>query len=447
MDTGTLNFDPTPARDKRVLVALSGGADSVALLLLLKEAGAQVCAAHFEHGIRGEDSVADMEFCRALCARLGVDFVCERARVPQSRRPGEGLEEAARRMRRAFLERAKRETGAELIATAHHADDQAETVLMHLLRGAGLRGTAGMSPCDGTYWRPLLGVRKRQLQAYLTARGQDWREDATNAAPDTPRNALRLEVLPRMEAIYPGAAQALCRFAEAQLVDAAFVEACASEQMQARKLDLPGGCFWRMQPPPAEAVLRSFWQEQLGRGRATWQAVRRLAFLCASPRGRDALPDGRIVEKTQNGLYITQRDAPRLQPAAINLGGDTLLPQCAQFHAQPCAPVPIRGKPFSQALLKSALEGAVVRTREAGDYICPLGMRGSKLLSDYLIDRKIDRPLRDRLLVVARGREALWVVGVGVSRACAVDGKNESVNLSCTPFLPYYDYFFGGTKG
>ena len=139
MDRRALSID-AGAAGGRTLVALSGGADSVALLLLLLDAGADVCAAQFEHGIRGGDSVADMAFCQELCARLGVPFFCERANVPAARLPGEGLEAAARRLRYAFLRRAKEEAGAACIATAHHAGDQAETVLMHLLRGAGPAG-------------------------------------------------------------------------------------------------------------------------------------------------------------------------------------------------------------------------------------------------------------------------------------------------------------------
>ena len=118
MDQRTLTLDIAPAAGKRGLVALSGGADSVALLLSLLECGVDVCAAHLEHGIRGGTSVADMDFCQALCARLGVPFYCERACVADERRQGEGMEAAARRLRYAFLRRAKRQAGAQLIAIA-----------------------------------------------------------------------------------------------------------------------------------------------------------------------------------------------------------------------------------------------------------------------------------------------------------------------------------------
>lgn len=446
MDWRSLGLDLAPAAGKRVLVALSGGADSVALLLLLLEGGVEVRAAHFEHGIRGGESVADMAFCQALCARLNVPLRCGRENVPAARMRGEGLEAAARRLRYAFLRRVRAEEGADLIATAHHAGDQAETVLMHLLRGAGPEGAAGMRAVEGELWRPLLGVQKRELVAYLRARGQDWREDATNRAPDTPRNALRLDILPRLEEIYPGASGALGRFAEAQAVEADFVAAAAARWEASAKVPLPHGAFWSLTPAPGEAVLRRFWRAQLGEN-ARWERVRALTALCALPRGRDRLPGGAVVEKTRRGLYLTAAGSPPLPPLSLDLRGQTLVPGLVRIDAAPCADGPVYDNPFVQALSRAALEGAVVRFRRAGDFIRPLGMSGRKLLSDYLTDRGVDRPLRDYVPLVARESEVLWAVGAGVSQSCALAPGVSGVKLTCTPLQAFYKYFFGGTKG
>lgn len=443
MDRRALSID-AGAAGGRVLVALSGGADSVALLLLLLDAGADVCAAHFEHGIRGGDSVADLAFCRDLCARLGVPFFCERADVPAARLTGEGMESAARRLRYAFLRRAKAETGATCIATAHHAGDQAETVLMHLLRGAGPAGTAGMREREGDLWRPLLHTQKQELVAFLQERGQPWREDATNAVADTPRNALRLHIIPRMEALYPGAAQALCRFADSQAVENEFLEAEMTRWAQSR-VPLPNGDFWPLSPLPAEAILRRFFRAQMGEG-ATWERVCALTALCGRPRGREQLADGRIAEKTERGLYIIREAPPPAFSAALALDGETDIPGLGALHAAPCVPAPIRGDPFAQALRRDALEGARIRFRRAGDWLRPLGMRGRKLLSDYLTDRGVDRPLRDCLPIVEREGELLWVVGVGISQDCALRPGDAAVRLTFQPRMPFYQYFFGGTQ-
>ena len=443
MDRRTLSID-AHAAGGRTLVALSGGADSVALLLLLLEAGVDVCAAHFEHGIRGGDSVADMAFCQRLCARLRVPFFCGRADVPAARLPGEGLEAAARRLRYAFLRRAMGEAGAVCIATAHHADDQAETVLMHLLRGAGPAGAVGMREREGDLWRPLLHIQKQDLVAFLNARGQAWCEDATNAVADTPRNALRLGILPRMEAIYPGAGRALCRFAETQSVESDFLEQAAAHWANCR-VGLPNGAYWPLSPPPALAVLRRFFRAQLGEG-ATWERICALAALCARPRARASLPDGRAVEKTAHGLYIVSpaQCMPFCQP--LPLDGAMDVHGLMRIVATPCAPEPIRGEPFVQALSRAALAGAVVRFRREGDWLRPLGMQGRKLLSDYFTDRKVDRPLRGYVPLVARGDEVLWAVGVGISATAAVAPGRDAVKLACTPGMAFYQYFFGGTK-
>jgi len=203
-----------------ILAAVSGGADSVAMLALLKEAADgqpfTLTAAHFEHGIRAEDSLADAAFVRTLCGEWRIPLIEGHADVPVlAKASSMGLETAARQARYEFLMNAREQAGADYIALAHHRDDQAETVLMHLFRGCGLRGAVGMKALDGVLYRPLLNVTKKTLVGYLQMRGIPWREDATNGAADNPRNALRLNVMPEIERIYPGAKGAVCRFLKA----------------------------------------------------------------------------------------------------------------------------------------------------------------------------------------------------------------------------------------
>ena len=183
----------------------------------------------------------------------------------------------------------------------------------------------------------------------------------------------------------------------------------------------------------------------MGEG-ATWEHVRALTALCERPRGREQLADGRIAEKTERGLYIIREAPPPAFSAALALDGETDIPGLGALHAAPCVPAPIRGDPFAQALRRDALEGARIRFRRAGDWLRPLGMRGRKLLSDYLTDRGVDRPLRDCLPIVERGGELLWVVGVGISQDCALRPGDAAVRLTFQPRMPFYQYFFGGTQ-
>lgn len=188
-----------------VTLGLSGGRDSVALLRLLLLRRVPVFACHVHHGIRGAAADEDASFCRLLCEKFGVSFEEYRVDVPQlAQDNGSSLETEARQQRRRILTEHARKMGIRVIALAHHADDQAETALFNLCRGAaGPRGMRIMQRGeDGiTWWRPLLGCRRAEITAWLRELGQDWREDATNASPEAAtRNRMRLQILPELSA-------------------------------------------------------------------------------------------------------------------------------------------------------------------------------------------------------------------------------------------------------
>ena len=227
-----------------LVLAVSGGGDSVALALLVKEAGRQAVVAHLDHGLRPE-SPLDQAFVRALAERLGFPFFTERvevARIAQAR--GENLEAVAREVRYAFLHRVAREVGARAILTAHTLDDQAETVLLQLLQGTA-RAT-GIREREGIVVRPLLAHTREELRAYLRARGEAWREDPTNQDPALDRNFLRLFVFPLLEERFPAAKRALARFAEARAEEEGVLE----RQAEARLLPDPRFFVPAVRAPP-----------------------------------------------------------------------------------------------------------------------------------------------------------------------------------------------------
>lgn len=207
-------------RGSSVMLGLSGGRDSVALLHLLLEQGVAVQACHVHHGIRGAAADADEEFCAQLCARLGLRLQRLRVDVPaEVRASRESPETAARRLRRAALVSAARRAGCTAIALAHHADDQAETALFRLARGAaGWRGMLAVSRAENLTWlRPLLHCRRREITDWVRERGLEWREDATNGELDAARNRLRHEVLPALcEALGRDVIPVICRSARLQ---------------------------------------------------------------------------------------------------------------------------------------------------------------------------------------------------------------------------------------
>lgn len=202
MPTPALAAETRPYLQTPVLLGLSGGRDSVALLRLLLDRGTPLHACHIHHGIRGAAADGDAAFCLDLCGRFGVPFHLHYIDCPAlAKQTGQSLETAARNARRRIMTGLARECGCRAIALAHHADDQAETVLFRLCRGAaGLRGMRPVHRAQGMLWlRPLLDCPRVALTAYLQGLGQDWREDATNAVPDVARNRMRLEVLPALD--------------------------------------------------------------------------------------------------------------------------------------------------------------------------------------------------------------------------------------------------------
>lgn len=427
--------DFSPVRGAHVLIALSGGADSVALAVMLAEARAEygltLLAGHVDHGIRPE-SQGDAAFCADLCAKLDIPLFTARVDVPaEAMRTGEGIETAARRLRYQALKRFKADCDADVIVLAHHMDDQAETVLMHLARGAGPEGISGMREIAGDLYRPLLRWRKAALVEYLAERGFAWREDATNRVADNPRNALRLDAIPALERSFPGFVPAAARYARSAQIESDFVAEQTAKYL-ARCGSLGAfGAWLSLDPPPHPAILRRAIRALCPR-ELNFHQVEALEALCARARGKIDLGGSHFAERTGRRLYFVPKATPEIAAAALSLNGETALPGIGSVTARPGEAAPIRDDPRRQALNADALAGAVLRTRQPGDRIRPLG-GGDKLLSDYFIDRKLDRPLRDMTPLVAVGHRVLWAVGLGIAQEARLTGGCPALILEYTP--------------
>ena len=402
------------ALPEHLLVGLSGGADSVALLLLLKERGGRIEAAHVNHGLRGEASDGDEAFVRALCAELGVPLKVYRAAPPEH--PGEDW---ARQARYGFLRQAMRETGAEALALAHHRDDQAETLLMHLARGSGLTGLAGMAPdamLDGIrVVRPLLNVSGRELRDMLAERGQPWREDATNRDPRYLRNALRLEVMPRLEQYAPGAAARMAETALLLREDEEALRELTEAFLRAHGFEHHLALSELTAQPPGlrRRILRLWWARECQTPLDRPQTEALLALLDASAGSRCNLPGGWHGQRGWTHLHLIPPELESLSGSVkaahgAALGGLTLTAETPNGTTGD-------GR-RSQLVPVGWLEGMTLRFWQPGDWIRPYGMTGRKSLQDYFTDRRVDAPFRHRIPLICQKDEVMLVCGVGAGR-------------------------------
>jgi len=434
-----------PSAGERVVVALSGGADSVALLDAMASRGRgegfEVVAAHLDHGLRAASS-EDAAFCAELCERLGIRLRTARADVERTRQTARvGLEEAARIERHGFLRRAAAEEGARWIALAHTRDDQAETVLLRLLRGAGGLGLSAMRVRAGDLLRPMLGVSRRDVLDYLSARGLSWREDPTNSDLTIPRNRVRHELIPYLERHFnPAVREALARSAAVLAEEADVLAAVAGDARRAQ--GHPDGADYvvpleglRSAPRAvARLTVRRAVEAAGGLRGVGLRHVDAIVDLAASeaPSGRRvALPGGREAVFHFDEVRVGPGRAtaaggftmPLTVPGAVALpDGRSLVARSARgpaaFHAT-TAVVAVPDAPL------------VVRTRRPGDRVRASGRDMS--LKRFLMDARV--PARDRgsLPLLAAGDRVLWVPGQQVEACTSAHGRFVRVAIQPAP--------------
>ncbi len=399
-----------------VLVALSGGADSVALLLLLQDLGYACEAAHCNFHLRGAESGRDEDFVRRLCQERQVNLhVIHFNTMEYAATHHLSIEMAARELRYAWFEKLRKERDAQAVAVAHHADDSIETFLLNLLRGTGINGLRGIRPRNGYIVRPLLCLNRADILHYLERKGQAYVTDSTNLQDEYTRNKIRLRLLPLMEEINPAVRRSLLGTAT-HLDEAADIYNIGIEAAKQRVLDKEGiGIEALGKEVSSRSVLFEI-LHPLGFNEAQLEDIFRA---CTGQSGRVFESEAWRVVKDREKLLIQKKEEalpvpPRLRITEYPYDENFVIPR--EKH-RAC---------FDTDKLKGEL---YLRLWRPGDVFVPFGMKGKKTIGDYLTDRKYSILQKRRQWVLCCDDAIVWLVGERTDNRYRVDGQTRRVTV------------------
>ena len=425
-----------------VLAACSGGADSVCMLILLAELRDELrfrlSAVHVHHGLRGEAADRDASFVETLAEKLGIPCSIRHVDVPAFREERRlSVEEAARILRYREVRKAMRELGANRAAAAHHREDQAETVLFNLIRGSGLRGLSGMRPVNGALIRPMLPFTRGEIVEELEKRGQNWCEDETNESDAYTRNVIRNQIFPAIAKVREDAAGRIAETAEllAETEDYLTGEAeawCAENAREDRpgEIRIPADAFRRLHPVMRrEVILFALRKLEFSLKDRTKQNIVDMASMAERPTGKRYILHGEgELAREYGDLVLRRSEAPEetlrysMSARVFPRPADEPIPpgnweNLRDFAGKQCTKWFDYGKINQMPVLRTRQEGDRFSTR-AGTH---------KKLKEYLIDEKVPRELRDRLMLAAADSEVLWVIGMRMNEEYKVTEETGTI--------------------
>lgn len=382
------------SQDGLILVGVSGGADSVALLLILKSLGYQVQALHCNFHLRQEESDRDERFVSELCRKNNITLLIKHFNTKEyAARNNVSIEMAARDLRYNWFYDVLTDNNAQSIAVAHHRNDQAETLLLNLIRGTGIRGLAGMYPIRNQIARPLLCVTRDEILAYLNEIKQDFVTDSTNLEREATRNKVRLDILPQMAEINPSIVNTLSETCSILMSSLPFYEKKVEEELNRVKHNDTEVNIPQLQECENTDVLIYEWLKDKG---FTTSQHREIAESLESTSGKIWESKAYRLLKDRDRLILQEKKEKVSGPQIIQEQVDSITetgPDLAYFDSDKIvAPI-------------------TYRTAKEGDWFIPFGMEGKKLISDYLTDIKATRFEKENQLLALCGEDIIWVVG------------------------------------
>lgn len=415
------------------LVALSGGADSVALLLALQQLGYRVEAAHCNFHLRGQESLRDEQFCLQLCQLRGIALHRTHFDTQTyASTHGVSIEMAARHLRYRYFAQLTDDIGAADVCVAHHQDDNVETILLNLLRGTGIQGLTGMRPRRDRIVRPLLCVSRREIEQWLHAQGQDYVTDSTNLLPDVQRNKIRLDVVPHLVQTNAHATAGILHTAAMLRQTQAAADSYLDEALR-RLVDHDSIGRTALAAEPAPELILFRWLTPYGFSPTQIrQMAERLSTACT---GRCWASDTHEVCTHRDRLLLSTLPAP-FKPLVLPEAGTYVAGDGSRISLTLTDRVAIDSSPWVACLDadKAALPLTLRRTAP-GDRIIPLGMQGSRLVSDLLTDVKM--PVTDKrrqLVLTDSAGHVLWLPGIRTAQQCRITPEtHRMMRLTFTP--------------
>ncbi|MEE9190846.1 MAG: tRNA lysidine(34) synthetase TilS [Candidatus Neomarinimicrobiota bacterium] len=431
--------------NQRILVACSGGSDSMALLYafyhIQEDFHLELTAGHVNHHLR-VDSDDDQEVVIDACKKLNINFVIDEL-FPDDTKFADGMEAWAREKRYAILEKMRKKSGAHLIATAHHGNDQVETILFRLSRGTGIQGTSGIRRRRDNIIRPLLSFSKREILDFVNSYNIQWVEDPTNLDEERPRNFLRNKIIPDWEKKVPGLIATFEKFSENSdetfealntLISEFIVKYVDSSDKEQYRISKQSTA--KFSPYLKSLIIKQLstanniqWSHHI------WDGIK-IFFKKSSTGNMLPIKNGWIILNDRND-WILRKELPVIsEPIIVEFDKDHIISDFI-FKAT-------RVKSYDHSPennLHEFIDGDVIkgnklklRTWDHGDKFSPLGMKGHKKVSDLLTDIKMDRFSKMRQLVLCANEEIIWVCGVRISQSVRITNKTTHyVELSIVP--------------
>ena len=400
----------------KILIALSGGADSVALLCILHAAGYPCEAAHCNFHLRGEESNRDEQFVRQLCKKYGIhlhtiDFDTTRYAAEKHI----SIEMAARELRYNWFEEIRNQCRADVVAVAHHQDDSVETILLNLIRGTGITGLLGIRPRNGVIVRPLLCINREEIMRYLQSIGQDYVTDSTNLEDEYTRNKIRLNLLPLMQTINPSVKNSLIETGN-YLSDVATIYNRYIEEAKTRIATTEGIRICELVKEPAPEALLFEILHPLGFNSAQIKDI--VHSLHGQPGKQFSSKEWRVIKDREFLLLENIQSEDK----------EELPFQIIKEEKEYTSDFQIPREKGTACFDADKLDGTIsYRKWRTGDTFIPFGMKGKKKISDYLTDRKFSISQKERQWVLCCGEHIAWLIGERTDNRFRIDETTKRV--------------------